>query len=84
MIGIVKEPKDDEVKEILHSLKQSFEKFKIDTEVRNIMTRDDQVRADERIEIAENLLEMGMFADDIAKGTGLSIEIIEMIRDETG
>ena len=41
-----KEPKNDEVKAFLQNLKQNFNAFKNDTEVRNIMTRAEQLRAE--------------------------------------
>ena len=37
-------------------------------------------RIEKEIEIAENLLEMGLSADDVAKGTGLSIEEVEKLK----
>jgi len=46
LTNIVKEPKNEEVKLILQSLKQSFNAFKNDTEVRNIMTRAELLRAE--------------------------------------
>ena len=50
--------------------------------MRDLMTRDDQVKRESQAEIAKNLLEMGMSADDVSKGTGLSLDVVEMIRDE--
>ena len=91
LIGAIKEPKNDVVREILHSLRDSFEKFKNDTEVKNIMTRDEQVRKEgkiegkeeERIVIAENLLLIEMSAEDISKVTGLSVEEVENLKAVT-
>ena len=42
LIGEESEPIDDEVKEILYGLRQSFKDFKEDKEVKNIMSRDEQ------------------------------------------
>ena len=50
LTGVVKNPKDVVVQGILHSLRQSFDKFKNDTEVKNIMTRDEQIRREGRSE----------------------------------
>ena len=53
-------------------------------EVRNMVTALEEYeakgRVEERYEIAENLLEMGMSADDVSKGTGLSVEEVEQLK----
>ena len=46
LTSVVKEPKDEEVSSILQNLKQNFLEFKNDTEVRNIMTRAEHLRAE--------------------------------------
>ena len=51
LIGAVSNPKNSEVIEILDSLRRSFEKFKIDKEVRNIMSREEQLRAEGKAEL---------------------------------
>ena len=139
LIAVSNDPKDEDVKIILHNLRQSFEEFKNNTEVIRIMTREEQLKAEgaaetearllpvidekdkqisekdeqlfekdeqlvekeeqlsekdkrieeleagkeiEKIEIAKNLLEMGMAVDDVSKGTGLPTDLIEALEKE--
>ena len=45
LIGTIKTPKDSKVNLILQSLRESFDTFRIDTEVRHIMTRKEFIEA---------------------------------------
>ena len=50
LTAVENDPKDEDVKKILHSLKQSFNEFKNCTEVKNIMTRAEALRSEGRVE----------------------------------
>lgn len=56
LIGKVEAPKDAKIDQILQTLKNSFNVFKVDTEVRNIMTRVEQLEARGRAEVRAELL----------------------------
>ena len=51
LIGEVKDPKYREVDRIFQSFKSSFEKFKDDTEVHDILTRVEEFKAEGRAEV---------------------------------
>jgi len=56
LIGTLKTPQDPKVNLILQNLKHSFNTFKVNTEVRNIMTRAEMLEAKGRAEAKAKLL----------------------------
>ena len=81
LTAVNNDPKHEDVKAILHNLRQNFEEFIVNTEVRDIMTREEQVEAQgrnkERIEIVKNGLENNVPIETISIMTGLSVEEVE-------
>ena len=56
LLDLETDPKDEEVKSILKSLKRSFNKFKVDTEVCKIMTREETLIVESIAETEARLL----------------------------
>lgn len=62
---------------------EEWEQAKIEASKRKVITLErEEERAETQIEIAKNLISLGLDNDTIAKATGLTVERIEQIRNE--
>ena len=82
LIGTPEEPTDELVRAIQLKLKDSFSKFKNDTEVHGIMSRDEMKKYEGIVQTARNFLKMGLTIQQIIEGTGLGADEVERLKDE--
>ena len=84
LIGEVKEPKDSDIDQIFQSFKESFENFKDKMEVRDILTRVEELKEEGRSEvlplIAEQDKQLAEQAEQLAEQTEQLAELAEQIR----
>ena len=91
LVGAESDPKDEVVQEILYSLKQSFKEFKDSTEVKNIMTRAEELIEKGEIkgeakgiikgktETALNMLQAGLPVGKIAEYVEMPIKWVDSL-----